>query len=91
MMLISFPYLRLVSRLSHRLEKPQGAEGGALISAQLGTQSIHQSWLEGRAAMSSNISAAISAQGAPARTERCWGTWTVDSIIIKENLFHLWV
>lgn len=40
--------------------------------------------------MNSNISAAIGLQGTPAQSERCWGTWTMDSIIIKEILFHLW-
>lgn len=41
--------------------------------------------------MNSNIAAASSVQGTPARSERGWGTSAVDSIIIKENLFHLWV
>lgn len=69
---------------------PQGSED-ALLSTQLETQKIHRSWLEGRAAVNSNIPAALSAQGTPARSERRWGTWSVDSITIKENLFHLWV
>lgn len=89
-MLNFFLFLGLISHLSHRLEKPQGAEG-ALLSTQLGTQRIHRSWLEGRAAVNSNISAGISVQGTPALSDRCWGTWDTNSIIIKENLFHLWV
>lgn len=39
----------------------------------------------------SDISAGVSPQGAAARSERCSGTRDMDSIIIKKNLFNLWV
>lgn len=47
-MMLVFPYiLRLISHLSHTLEKSQGAEAGALLSTQLGPQRLHWSWLKG--------------------------------------------
>lgn len=40
---------------------------------------------------SSDISAGAGPRGAAARGERCSGTRGMDSIIIKKNLFNLWV